>query len=855
MALKPGKFNPLKPDVELFDYKTKRRFGLKLEGQGALQIGTISQDDTVHVRSAGKRVGDFDEQRSWKGGRGIEDLSKNAEGFYDSMNAWTLTEGHLYPTLLWQFSRGLRGCDFSMPTSINPNASTSMAWRPLFGTQRFLSNSWQSSGFTSDYARIWLRRIGKPKALTLTLTLNSSGDPGTVLETASVTISDVTDFISVLQLFDWAGLRILTAGQRYHIVLEGNSTDTRNNHWMVGGDNTGTNGKTSSDGSSWSTANFDMYYYVADTDVRRTFFSFFLDSAMYVVDKKDNTGLDSDLYINGDRGRATSANSTTLTQTGKTWTVDQWANARIKIVRGTGIGQTSKITSNTATVLTFESMTVAPGINSEYIIYDTPWFTEITGHGLGRVLSQPVIANHIVYFPQGESTNLRWMVWDAPDHLFGDDGTNKAEFLLSTSDTNGSYVYAARNKNNKGNRTVAKASATVFASAPAALVFGTEKVVGDSTYSITNLSEKDGLVYIFKEDGLWMWQASGTTSTLVKVQSGIDKTPSFENGKSVIVHQQFMYYSWLHSLIRIYGSSHDDVGQDWSSRGLPDGREGVFASLDSITSLLIGAVDAGNLGTSSVLAFDGIGWHELVRAYAAGKRIRFVKVQPVEDGRNTLWTDMGGDLVWQKLPYKKGVPRLDSGCRYQHEAVIESAAIDMGTASALPKFIKEITAFCENLGDGNEIYVDYQVDDDVHTNNWTEASRFLLSPESSVGLNLANIRKFAYRLRIHTSNNRVPVDVLGVIPNGYARSPYKMVWTLRCRADNITSRGRLVKPDILMRWLLDNARFPGRVEMLSQYELAHKFHVIIHPPRMFPYKPAQNGQSEESVFTIVLEEV
>jgi hypothetical protein len=42
--------------------------------------------------------------------------------------------------------------------------------------------------------------------------------------------------------------------------------------------------------------------------------------------------------------------------------------------------------------------------------------------------------------------------------------------------------------------------------------------------------------------------------------------------------------------------------------------------------------------------------------------------------------------------------------------------------------------------------------------------------------------------------------------------------------------------------------------MRSQYELAHKFFVIIHPPRMFPYKPGQNGQSEESVFTLVLEE-
>jgi hypothetical protein len=219
-----------------------------------------------------------------------------------------------------------------------------------------------------------------------------------------------------------------------------------------------------------------------------------------------------------------------------------------------------------------------------------------------------------------------------------------------------------------------------------------------------------------------------------------------------------------------------------------------------------------------------------------------------------MWIDIGGDLIYQEMPLKKGSPRLDFGVRYMHEAVIESATIDMGTASGLPKFIKELTVSCNNLGTSNEIRVDYQVDDDVHTNRWTEATTLFQSPESTAFLGLSNVRKFCYRLRILSADNTLPVDVVGVVPNGYARVPYKMVWTLRCRADNISSRGRLVKPDEMMRWLLDNARFPGRIEMQSQYELAHKFFVIVHPPRMFPYKPAQNGQAEESVFTLVLEE-
>src|SRR5919106_1136913 len=94
-------------EIELVDDRSTIEYGLKVP-QGSLQIGTISQDDTVYIRNVGKRVGDFDEQRSWKAGRGIENLSENAEGFWDSQNAWTLTPGHVHQTLQWYHARGLR---------------------------------------------------------------------------------------------------------------------------------------------------------------------------------------------------------------------------------------------------------------------------------------------------------------------------------------------------------------------------------------------------------------------------------------------------------------------------------------------------------------------------------------------------------------------------------------------------------------------------------------------------------------------------------------------------------------------------------------------------------------------------
>lgn len=838
--IRPGKYDPSKPDIELLDYKSKQRFGLKLEGSGALQVGTISQDDSVHIRNVGKRVGDFDEQRSWKSGRGKENLSDSPEGYWDSNNAWTMTSGHIHQTLLWRFARGLRSCDFFMPDKTH-----SLTWRPLLGSSLYLSMSWSSSGFAADYARLWVKRVGNPGDLTLKLHSNSGGDPGTVLKTVVVDTTDITDTVSVLQLFNWTGTETLTGSTTYHISIYATAADNKNNHWEVGGHLGGSTGKMSVNGSTWVAAGIDPYYYVADADIARKWFSFFLDESMYVVDAKDDLSTASKLYINGDRGKATSATATTIVQSTKAWATDRWIGAYVKIVRGTGIGQVREITDNDATSLTVATWTLAPDSTSEYIIYGTEWFTEITPAGLSLVSSTPAVINQIVYFPQGGAT-VRTMVWNAGSHSFEDDA-GMVDYIIRASDGNGVRAWGVRINS------LYYAAAQSWAASPTNLTWVAVPVVGDTTSKATGMCEKDGSIYVFKEDGVYMATPTSSGATIVKLQSGMEKIPSSTNGIASISHQQFIYHTWLHSLVRIYGSSHDDIGQDWSGWGLPDGREGVFSSLDSYTSLLIAGVDAGE-GTSSVLGWDGIGWHELLRGYGASKRIRMVKVQPCQDTRNRMWVDCGGDLIYQEMPFQKGSPRLDSGVRYMHEGVIESAAIDMGTASGLPKYIKELTVYAENLGDGNEIHVDYQVDDDTQTSNWTYAGVAHTSPETTIFLGLSNIRKFAYRLRIQSNDNTEPVDVLGVTPNGYARTPYKMVWTLRCRADNVTSRGRLVKPDMLMRWLLDNARFPGRIEMHSQYELAHKFFVIIHPPRMFPYKPAQNGMAEESVFTIVLEE-
>jgi hypothetical protein len=59
-----------------------------------------------------------------------------------------------------------------------------------------------------------------------------------------------------------------------------------------------------------------------------------------------------------------SSTSTVVTQAGTNYAVNQWANFQVRIVGGTGAGQTRTITSNTATTITVPAFTVTPDATS-----------------------------------------------------------------------------------------------------------------------------------------------------------------------------------------------------------------------------------------------------------------------------------------------------------------------------------------------------------------------------------------------------------------------------------------------------------------------------------------------------------
>ncbi len=77
-------------------------------------------------------------------------------------------------------------------------------------------------------------------------------------------------------------------------------------------------------------------------------------------------------------GAVTAATGTTLTNSGAGWTSTALVGKWVKITGGTGVGQTRKISANTATQLTVSTWTTTPDVTSTYQIYEALFTLTLT---------------------------------------------------------------------------------------------------------------------------------------------------------------------------------------------------------------------------------------------------------------------------------------------------------------------------------------------------------------------------------------------------------------------------------------------------------------------------------------------
>lgn len=754
----PSPFN-----LELNDRHSRGRWYFQLTGRPSVTFQTQDQFSVV-LNAEGRKVGDFDEQRDWSGGRGGERFSDDPTKYKDAKEACTWIPGHLFPSLQWNIASGYRDAETAL--------SGSKSWRGLYGITQSISRTVTASASSNrDKVWLWVRRIGTPGTMTVEIRTDSAGSPSsTVSKTVDITTTDITDTISVLQAFDWTGTTAVTSGTVYHIVACGADTDNDKNHWEVGVDTSGTasfySASGAADAGSWTAATFSMYYRLTDAEIDRRWWFFIYAENFYKVSNEATT------------------------------TLYKWNES-------------------------------------------TDVWEVVSGHGLTTVTGRPVEANGFCYFPCGDSTAIRvynGTSWDAQTVASGQGCAYGLALGYSAADGK-TQIWRYNNTLVSGGTTTGLAKSVSRADVVAAyttdLAFRNSILIGTTSTNITGIDSKDNTLWVRKTNEI------GTVDNdrYTELDYGIKKTPSADNGLAFLSWNASVYFNWLFSTERSFSGTLDDVGQGFKSNSFPYGREGVDSTYTSYIAHAFVAKDAGASGTSSVMLYDGLNWHEFARSWATGRRIRDVFIQPVSGGRNRLWYDCGGDSVYVELPYNKGNPLYDTGAKYMHEAVVEGSEIDMGTASKLPKFIKDMTMTSKSLN-GNGIYVDfeYQLDENIGTTEWITASPFLLSPEDTIKINEGNLNKFAYRLRLHTDNQLTPPDIHGIVPNGFARS--ESVKILECTATikDINVNGKAQKAKDTINWLEEAAQGAFLVHVNSTYEQYNDFDAILAPPSIWPMK-------------------
>lgn len=817
---------------------------------------------TLNTSGGGTKFGDFEpamshiEQSDWSGGRGQDRFVDDPSRFFDSQNCWTLTPGRLLPGGMW-FMQSVRTSIVALPGAFSNTMN--VVWSPLLGTTRYRAHKFTpASTVTADKAYVWIRRVGSPGTLTVEIQTDTAGAPsGSVSKSQTATVSTVTDYVSVLQVFDWTTTTSLTSGTPYHIVIYGASTDNAANHWEVAtnGSNS-TNGNYSTAGSSWTNNTPAIHYWIVPADVDRKLIFFELDGAVYAV-SNDAAGGAPTLYLCGYRGKATAATTTTLTDSNQAFTANStsWTptQSSVTIINGTGSGQTRRISSATATVLTVTpAFSKTPDTTSEYVVVGNQDWSVIAGHGLTVPVTSVCVTGNLpgtAYFAQG-TTTMRRMDFDAalatPAHEFADDVTTDVDLLYTFYDSASKAVQVWGAVNGANTASIMRAPALAWGTN---LTFGTAIPVGNSQFKITNLIDHGGVLYVVKEDSLWRI----VNDVPERVNVGLDSSPSSTNGQAAASLNKFLYFNFMHSTERLYGETLDDMGD----KNIPVGRTGPVSAMTTAFGWLFYAVDGGTSGTSSVFCWDGLGRHEIFRAWEAGQRVRSLHWQAIPGAFPRLYADVGGNVVLIQFPLDTLNPLSDSSFNYQHEGVLITSTIDMG-ATTLPKFFKELTLITKGLATGIEVRVDYQVDTDIGSSTWYPLAVDYMSPVEVLPVALANKRQIRLRLRLITNSSTTPAEVRATVLEGFARTPlkyqYNILWNERPEQQDKLGTPD-ISPDDLFSFLQELAVSATPVFVRSRLRFMDKKWMLVEPASIRVKRINDDNKSWGGQIAVTLREI
>ena len=715
-------------------------------------------------------------------------------------------------------------------------------WQALTGANRFMATQFTAwSSYSVGYLWLYLRYFGSPGTLTAAIYSNSSGDPNAAITNGSVSLTFANapaatpegSMVGQLVCFVFATAPSVTSGTVFHVVVSGAAGDDSTNYWEVAYSDTDDGGsgefqstfRKSTSGSSWSASDGPIFHHMTVVIVDRKWHFVEYKSALYACSEPAD-GTAGKVYLNGDRGVATgSSSSTTLVDSTQSWQTNAWDTAYVHIFNGTGEGQYRKIISNTSTALTIEpawDITPVQGgtdTGSEYVIIGSPLWQDVTPSGSAYTITKPITDVYVLwgvmYCCQGEVANTAKLrefnnngspgVWlDFHGANAGTNGTNViddanfvAQYLASVYDpVNENFVWRARNQNpaewtGTNQTSVSKADDVVWS---ANMSFGSGIPVGTRDHLITSIAVYNNKLWVGKEDSIWFLDSDGTFDRAYPLQIGLEAMSDPENCRTMIAKDLFLIFNWAHSVERMYGSTLDDIGP-WRGAGLVTRARGPIVDLIPVIGWMFAAVDAGPDGQSSILAYNERGWHTMFRAPSkilnafsgdnANPRIRSMHWQsvPGKDSTNFLWFEMGGEIMFMRMPRSTLNPAMDSNLDIAPESYIVQSMMDANYAELEKHFEKGRQVSNKVSG---TLYLDFDADPDPFNLSWTNATQTASAPSSEYDISNSRKRNMMVRTRIETTNinDSTNNNVNAIILDAFARTPVKQQWIFPVRLEN-----------------------------------------------------------------------
>ena len=228
--------------------------------------------------------------------------------------------------------------------------------------------------------------------------------------------------------------------------------------------------------------------------------------------------------------------------------------------------------------------------------------------------------------------------------------------------------------------------------------------VGPGDWGINAMAGFRGDLMIANDVGLWrnILEYSDQLLDWTSVESG-------DNGRQMMVWSKVndLFIPVGYGLYRWNFTTMVSMGPDLGA-GLPAARQGKVASLVGTVNSLFAAIDGGASNTSSILAYNGMGWHEIVRAEIAGDRIRGMGYETLSSPPR-LWWGEADKIRFVELPDYSDNPAGFSGYKFASTGELTQS----WWGSEMLKVIKDyraVVVHSEDTASGQTIRVYYEVD-------------------------------------------------------------------------------------------------------------------------------------------------